>query len=55
MATKSFLKNVTIKKKKDCSKLLHALESAQKPKIVPVKFSRSYSFASKDEVDKIFV
>lgn len=53
MATKSFLKNVTIKKKKDCSKLLHALESAQKQKSVPVEFSRSYSLATKDEIDKI--
>ena len=55
MATKSFLKNVTIKNKKDCSKLLHALESAQKQKSVPVEFSRSYSLATKEEIDKIFI
>ena len=44
MATKSFLKNVTIKKK-----------SAQTQKSVPVEFSRSYSLATKDEIDKIFI
>lgn len=55
MATKSFLKDITLKNRKDCSKLLYALERAQKPKNVSVKFSRSYSFASKDEVDKIFL
>ena len=48
MATKSFLKNVTIKKKKDCSKLLHALESAQKQKSVPVEFSIYNSLDKKD-------
>ena len=44
-----------IKNKKDCSKLLHALESAQKQKSVPVEFSRSYSLATKEEIDKIFI
>lgn len=38
MATKSFLKNVTIKNKKDCSKLLHALESAQSKKVFLLNF-----------------
>ena len=55
MATKSFLKNVTIKKKIDCINLLHALESAQKQKSLPDEFSRSYSLATKDEIDKIFI
>ena len=55
MATKSFFKNVTIKKKKDCSKLLYALESVKKQKSVPVEFSRFYSLATKDEIDKIFI
>ena len=46
MATKSFLKDITLKNRKDCSKLLYALERAQKPKIVPVKMcirDRSFS------------
>lgn len=54
MATKSFLKNINIKNKKDCQTLINALENAKDKKSSDVSFDRSYHVASKDEISKIF-
>lgn len=54
MATKSFLKNVTIKNKTQSRNLVNALEHAQDKKRLDVTFSRSYKVATKDEVRKMF-
>ena len=39
MATKSFLKNITIKNKKSAEKFLNALENAERKKAKEVTFS----------------
>lgn len=54
MATKSFLKNITIKNKKECNALVKALESASEKKQQEVTFSRSYSVATREDVRKMF-
>lgn len=54
MATKSFLKNITIKNQKDCNALVRALECASKKKQQEVTFSRSYSVATREDVRKMF-
>lgn len=54
MATKSFLKTINIKNKKECTSLVHAMEYAQKKSAVVVKFNRSYHYADPSEIDKIF-
>lgn len=54
MATKSFLKDITIKNKKDCKKLLDAMEQAHNVKGQNVEFSRTYSVATPEEVRKMF-
>lgn len=54
MATKSFLKNITIKNKKECNALVKALESASEKNQQEVTFSRSYSVATREDVRKMF-
>lgn len=54
MATRSFLKDVTIKNKKDCQALLNAMENAHTKPSQEVKFSRGYSVATKDDIRKMF-
>ena len=54
MATKSFLKTIHIKNKKDCTALVNAMEHAEQKGNVPVTFSRSYHEATKEEVQKMF-
>lgn len=54
MATKSFLKDITIKNKRDCKKLLNAMEQAHNFKGQEVTFSRTYSVATAEEVRKMF-
>lgn len=55
MATKSFLKNVTMKNKKQTLQLLQALEESHNKKSVEVEFSRSYVTATKEDVRKMFL
>jgi hypothetical protein len=54
MATKSFLKTIHIKNKKDCHALVNALEHAKDKSAVSVSFHRSYHVASKEEVSNLF-
>ncbi len=54
MATKSFLKDVTIKGRNNSLKLLSALENAKNKKPKPVKFTRSYSTGTKSDIKEIF-
>lgn len=53
MATKSFLKNIHLKDKKEVSRLVNALEIAETHK-KPIQFSRSYITATKEDVRKMF-
>lgn len=55
MATKSFLKNVTMKSKNQSVKLLNALEQAHKKRSKEVEFTRSYVTATQDDVRKMFL
>lgn len=55
MATKTFLKNVTIKTSAAANKLANALELAEKRQnVAPVRESSNIHTASIDEVKKIF-
>lgn len=55
MATKTILKNVTIKTSEDANKLANALELAEsKQNIAPVRESSNIHTASVDEVRKMF-
>lgn len=54
MATRSFLKDVTIRNKKDCKALLNAMENAHKKPSQEVKFSKGYSVATREDIRKMF-
>lgn len=54
MATKSILKNVTIKDKKSALFLVSALENAHGKRSQDVQHQRPYSDASRDEIRKMF-
>ena len=54
MATKSIMKNVTIKDRKSALALANALDSANRRKSVDVSFSRSVREASREDIAKIF-
>lgn len=55
MATKSFLKDVTMKNKKQSLQLIKALEEAHNKKSEDVEFARSYITATRDDVRKMFL
>lgn len=55
MATKSFLKDITIKNRKEAVQLVNALEHAHKKRSDVVDFKRSYSDASDEDVRKMFI
>lgn len=55
MATKSFLKDVTIKNRKEAVQLVNALEHAHKKRSDVVDFKRSYADASDEDVRKMFI
>lgn len=55
MATKSFLKNVTMKNKKQALQLVQALEEASNKKCQGVVFAKSYMTATRDDVRKMFL
>lgn len=54
MATKSILKNVTIKDKSSARRLILALENASGKRSQPVQHQRSHSDASRDDIHKMF-
>lgn len=54
MATKSILKTIHIKKRKSALSLVNALENASGKSSKDVHYQRSYSYASKEDVEKIF-
>ncbi len=54
MATKSILKNVTIKDKRSVVRLVKALENAKGKKSQRVVSTRSFSDASREEIRKMF-
>lgn len=54
MATKSFLKNITIKNKSECNNLVKALENAANKHQPKITFSKSYSVATREDVRKMF-
>jgi hypothetical protein len=54
MATKSILKTIVIKDRRSARKLVSALENAGGKKSEPVKQSRSYSYATADEIRAMF-
>ena len=54
MATKSFLKNITIKNKRECNNLVKALENAANKHQPKITFSKSYSVATREDVRKMF-
>lgn len=55
MATKSFLKDVTMKNKKQSLRLIQALEQAHNKKCQDVEFTRSCMTATKDDIRKMFL
>lgn len=54
MATKSILKSIQIKDKKSAAKLANALENASGKKAKEIKYNRSFSDASRDDIRKMF-
>ena len=54
MATKSILKNITIKNQKSAKALVSALENASKKSSKKVEYSKGVSKASKQDINKIF-
>ena len=54
MATKSVLKNVRIKDKTSALRLVNALENAAGKGSRPVKHTRTFSDASREEIRKMF-
>ena len=54
MATKSILKNVTIKDKKSALFLVSALENAHGKRSKDVQHQRPHSDASRDDIRKMF-
>lgn len=54
MATKSILKNVTIKDKRSACLLVSALENASGKRSQPVQHQRPHSDASRDDIRKMF-
>lgn len=54
MATKSILKTIHIKKRRSALSLVRALEHARGKTAADVIMSKSYSEASKDEIEKMF-
>ena len=54
MATKSILKTIHIKDRRSIQALVRALEHAQGKSAQPVKFQRSVSEASREEIKKMF-
>ena len=54
MATKSILKNVNIRNRKDASALARAMENAHSVKSQPITMSRPVSEATGDEIKKMF-
>lgn len=54
MATKSILKNIYVREKKQFSDLINALERAEKKKGKEVKLSKSVTQARGEDIKKIF-
>lgn len=54
MATKSILKSVNIRSRKDVNALANAMEHARDRKAVPIKMSRPVSDATEEEIKKMF-
>ena len=54
MATKSILKNITIKEKVTSRSLINALENADKKKTKNFTFSRGVRVADKELIKKLF-
>lgn len=54
MATKSVLKNVTVRDRQSARRLISALENASGKQSQPVQHQRSHSDASRDDIRKMF-
>lgn len=54
MATKSILKSIHITSRRSAAALINALEKAEKTKGKPVKISRSYSEATREDIRAMF-
>lgn len=54
MATKSILKNVTIKDRRSTQRLVSALENAHGKRSQDVQHQRSHSDASREDIRKMF-
>ena len=54
MATKSVLKNIDVKTRNSALALVNALENAKGKHAQPVKRTRTFSDASKEEIRKMF-
>lgn len=54
MATKSFLKNITIKSERHCQSLIYALESAKKKQGKEVLLSCKKRTATEEDIRNIF-
>lgn len=55
MATKSFLKNITIRNRKDAERFVNALENAEKKKAKKVKFDKMVEeVKDSEQIRKIF-
>lgn len=54
LATKSILKSIQIKDKKSAARLASALENASGKKSKAIKYNRSFSDASRDDIRKMF-
>lgn len=54
MATKSILKSIHVKERKQAAKLVSAMERAERQRPQRVNFSRMVSVADRDEVKLLF-
>lgn len=54
MATKSILKNITIKDQKAANALVSALENASKKSAIEVTYSKSVTKADRQDIKKYF-
>lgn len=54
MATKSILKDVTIRNVRDAKNFIRAMENASGKKSQTVLYSKTYSEASREDIKKIF-
>lgn len=54
MATKSILKSVVFRDKRNASRFIKAVEKAKTVKSKPVSFSKTVNFVQPEQIDRLF-